>query len=322
MQDNLNDEDNINDEEVIKKTTIEDHEGVFFGEIQKLIVQRETDSGYYLALDEDGYEVFLPGSAAPISIEIAAELEVFVYKDTIGRPMASVELPTAEVGQFAYLEVVEVTEFGAFLNWGIDKDLLIPANQQKYNLAYGEFVLVYVELDEYERVYATSKVGNYLETENIKLKEKQKVKLVPYQRTDLGFKVLIDVMYTGMIYHSEIFSIIKMGEEIDGNVKIVRADGLIDCSLQASGMRNLKDGAKTILIVLENAGGSIGIHDKSAPDVIMRVFGMSKQAFKKSVGILYREKKILISKEGLSLIKKDEPKLELESNKESETKED
>ena len=271
------------------------------GKIATLQVAYENKSGFYLQ-SEDGSEVFLPGSTAPKDIQLGQSLKVFVYTDNTGSRLATTEMPVAEVGDFAYLTVTEVTDFGAFMSWGLKKDLLVPGNQQKFKLQLGEGHLVRICLEEgANRIYGTCKLGPYTETSDITLESKEEVQLLPYEKTPLGYKVLINKKFVGMIYHNEIFTQVTLGQEIKGLVKYIRPDGLIDCSLQAQGMKNLKNGTKAILDALEKYNGSLPLTDKSDPRDIKYILGMSKQAFKKAVGMLYRERKIVLNKASIDL---------------------
>jgi predicted RNA-binding protein (virulence factor B family) len=271
------------------------------GKKTTLLVAKENKSGYYLQ-SESGDEVFLPGSVAPKDIEIGQSLPVFIYTDNSGGRLATTEMPLAQVDDFAYLTVTDVTDFGAFLNWGLKKDLLVPGNQQKERLHLGESHLVRICLEEEtNRIYGTCKLGPYTETSDITLEVDEEVDLLPFGKTPLGYKVLINQNYMGMIYHNEIFTKITLGESIKGLVKNIRPDGLIDAALQAQGMKNLKNGTKAILEALEKYNGSIPLTDKSDPRDIKYILGMSKQAFKKSVGILYRDRKIVLNQASIDL---------------------
>jgi predicted RNA-binding protein (virulence factor B family) len=271
------------------------------GKKTTLLVAKENKSGYYLQ-SESGDEVFLPGSVAPKDIEIGQSLPVFIYTDNSGGRLATTEIPLAEVGDFAYLTVTDVTDFGAFLNWGLKKDLLVPGNQQKEKLHLGESHLVKICLEEEtNRIFGTCKLGPHTETSDITLEIEEEVDILPYEKTPLGYRILINQNFMGMIYHNEIFTKITLGKKIKGIVKNIRPDGLIDVALQAQGMKNLKNGTKTILEALEKYNGSLPLTDKSDPRDIKYILGMSKQAFKKSVGILYRDRKIVLNQASIDL---------------------
>ena len=271
------------------------------GKKTALLVADETKSGFTLQSD-DGDEVFLPGSMAPKDITIGQSLVVFVYTDTKGSRMATPEVPLAEVDSFAYLRVKDVTDFGAFFDWGISKDLLVPGNQQKVKVQLGEYHLVRICLEpETGRLFGTTKIGAYTETSDIDLKEKEVVDILPFKKTSLGIQVLIEEKYMGMLYHNEVFSKITLGTKTKGIIKNIRPDGLIDVSLQAQGMKNLRDSSKTILEALEKYNGTLPLTDKSDPRDIKYFLGMSKQTFKRAIGMLYREQKILLKKASIDL---------------------
>ncbi|MBP9674387.1 MAG: hypothetical protein KBD63_04765, partial [Bacteriovoracaceae bacterium] len=233
---------------------------------------------------------------APKELKLNQDVKVFIYTDNQTGLMATPEIPIAEAGDFAYLKVGSVTDFGAFLKWGISKDLLIPANEQKQKIYEGDWALVYIDVEvDTGRVFATSKLGRVTEKNPIRLEEKQKVKIIPFEKTPLGFKVLIDKKHLGMIYHNEIFTAIKLGQELDAFIKEVRPDNLIDVSLQTTGMRKLKDASEIIWeALLKSSDGTLSLHDKSTPLEIQKVLGISKQAFKKAVGMLYKKRKIIL----------------------------
>ncbi len=272
------------------------------GKVQKLTVDRRINSGHFLVCPQ-GDDVFMPDSLGPLHVKLTQELEVFVYTDTKGLPIATTEIPFATLGELALLKVQEVKEFGAFFDWGIDKGLLVPGNEQKIKVRPFEEHLVRICLEDATgRIFGTTKVGKELdEGQDIPLQANDKVSVMPYQRTPLGYKVTVDKKYIGMIYENEIFNPVKIGEAYPGHVKKVRTDGLIDISLQALGMTNLRDTTYLILELLEETGGKTFLTDKSSPEEIKSMLGVSKKSFKKAVGMLYKEKKIKITAEGLEL---------------------
>ncbi|EQC43093.1 S1 RNA-binding domain-containing protein [Bacteriovorax sp. DB6_IX] len=274
------------------------------GKIQKLTVDRKINSGHYL-VDQDGDDVLLPDNLGPLNLRIGQEIEVFVYLDTKGLPIATTELPYAQVGEFAVMKVQDVKEFGAFFDWGIDKDLLVPGNEQKVKVRPYEEYLVRVCLEEgTNRVFGTTKFGKYLENqEETGLSMHDQVSIEPVQRTELGHKVIINKKYLGMIYANETFSPVRMGEKYPAYVKKVRPDGLIDVSLKPLGMSGLRETTTLILELLEESGGKTFLNDKSTPEEIKGMLGVSKKAFKKAVGILYKERKIKLTDDGIELIK-------------------
>ena len=273
------------------------------GKVNSLIISRETASGYYLKDVSSEEEVFMPPSMSPIRTKINQDLDVFVYLDTQGKMIATSERPYAEVGEYALMTVKETQEFGAFFDWGIDKDLFVPGNEQKVKVRNHEDHVVRVCLEEEtNRVYGTTKLGKYIENSVFDFIVKDKVNIVPVQVTDLGFRVIINKVFIGMIYNNEIFVKIELGNEYEAVVKTIRDDGLVDVALQVQGVKNLVEAKDKILAMLNAKGGKSDLSDKSAPDDIKNVLGMSKKTFKSALGMLYKDRKIEISKEGIRLV--------------------
>jgi uncharacterized protein len=272
-----------------------------FGKINQLKVLSVSSRGSIL-VDEEGNEVLLPKSDEKVQVDDI--LDVFVYIDSNGNPTASLKTPYAQVGDFAYLKAVEVLDFGAFLDLGIEKHLLVPGNQQKIKMEYNEYYLVRICLEENtNKIYGSSKFDRFVEKEDINLERNQEVTLLPFEYTDRGYRVVIDNLYLGMVYKNEIFSPINLGQSIQGYVKEVRPDGLVDVAIRPVGIKNLMSGQEEILNALKEAGGFLPLHDKSDPNEIKRVLGMSKQTFKRTIGMLYRARLISITDDGIKLIK-------------------
>ncbi|TNF27654.1 MAG: GntR family transcriptional regulator [Deltaproteobacteria bacterium] len=283
------------------------------GKINRMIVARETKHGFYLVstdVDIDDYdeeeEVFLPPSLTHLKVRRGQEITVFVYVDTKDKLIATTETPFAQVGEYADMRVVAVEEFGAFFDWGIDKDLLVPGNEQKVKVKKHERYLVRVCLEEgTDRVYGTTKLGKYIESSVFDFEEKDKVTVVPVKITDLGYKVVINKRFVGMIYNNEIFQEILLNRPYEGIVKKIRTDGLVDVALQAHGVQNLEDSKEKVLQYLKDSGGQCDLHDKSSPEEIKRALSMSKNTFKSAIGMLFKDKKIEILKgpnKGIKLI--------------------
>ncbi|MCF8059736.1 MAG: hypothetical protein K9K67_10590 [Bacteriovoracaceae bacterium] len=286
------------------------------GKVNKLVVSEEASGGFYLRLSpeeaevsEDRREVFMPNSFSPLRLKAGEEIDVFVYLDTQSKLIATSEIPFAQVGEYAYMRAIDVEEFGAFFDWGIDKDLLVPGNEQKVRVKNLEYYLVRVCLEEgTDRVYGTTKLGKYIESSEFDFDERDVVKVVPVQKTDLGHKVIINKCFIGLIYDNETFKDITIGNVYDGIVKKIRVDGLVDISLQPLGVQNLEDSKDKIILFLEKAGGQSSLNDKSSPEEIQKSLGMSKKTFKSAIGMLFKEKKIEIlksaSEKGIKLISK------------------
>lgn len=270
------------------------------GHYHKLKVDRITDPGAFLT---DGItDVLLPTKYIPAGTRKGDKLDVFVYRDSEDRIICTTQKPYAEVDQFAFLKVRDTNNFGAFLDWGIDKDLLVPFKEQKVKLQRGYWVLVYIYLDEKtDRVAATAKVAKHFKQEMI-LQEGDEVKLLITDSSDLGVNVIVDNSYRGLIYENDLFHDVLEGDRIKGYVKRIRPDGKLDISLRKEGLENLEEGAKQILKELKRNNGFLPLHDKSDPDEIQSQLQMSKKNFKRSIGILYKKKLIQLVNDGVKLV--------------------
>lgn len=216
--------------------------------------------------------------------------------------IATSQIPYACVGEYAFLRVLDVEDFGAFFDWGIEKDLLVPGNEQKIKVRKHEQHLVRVCLEEEtNRVYGTTKLGKYIESSEFDFAETDQVGLVPVQKTDLGYKIIINKKFIGMIYDNEIFTNIELGKAYEGVVKKIREDGLVDVALQVQGIKNLDEAKVKILEFLKESGGKSPLNDKSSPEQIKSTLAMSKKTFKSAIGMLYKDRKIQINKDGIVL---------------------
>ena len=271
------------------------------GKLNRLIVETDEKIGYYLVCP-DKQSVFLPRPLAKKNLKIGDEVEVFVYHQSIDSTVATTNRPKAEAGEFAYLKVLDTTDFGAFLDLGIEKHLLVPGNEQKIKMKTNEFYMVRVCLDDDSRLFGTSKLGQFFESENISLIKNQEVSIVPYSKGEIGYSVIIDNIYKGMIYNNEIFENIILGCSMKGYVNKIRPDKLVDVSIKPSGLKNITDSSELIFQTLQKDGGFIALNDKSSPDEIKAKFKISKQNFKKAIGVLYNARKIDIEKEGIRII--------------------
>ncbi|MCK5074137.1 MAG: hypothetical protein KAQ98_11975 [Bacteriovoracaceae bacterium] len=275
------------------------------GKINELTVCGESSSGHYLKSDDSEEEVLMPHSLGPKEVIIDQKLKVFVYLDSNDSLLATITIPNAIVGEYGFMKVVDTQPFGAFLNWGITKDLLIPDSEQRSNINKNENHIVRVCIDDRtERIYGTTKINKYIQASEFDIKEGDNIKIVPAFKEELGYRCIINRKFIGMIYHNEIFGKIKIGEPVEGVVKKLRPDGLVDAALQTQGIQNLMNSKDKILAYLEQIGGKSPLHDKSSPQDIREALGMSKQTFKNTIGMLYKERKILILKDGIKLVKK------------------
>ncbi|MFD1096385.1 CvfB family protein [Salegentibacter chungangensis] len=271
------------------------------GEYHSLIIDRETDPGLFLR-DEEGNEVLLPNKYIPETFEIGDEIEVFVYLDHEERPVATTLHPLVKLDEFGFLKCVEVTEFGAFLDWGLEKHLFVPFKEQAYPMKKGHWYLIFCYLDlDTNRLVASSKVHAFLDNSELTVEPFQEVDLIISNKSDLGYNVIINELHLGLIYNDDVFQPLNVGDHIKGFIKKTRPDGKIDVTLQRPGYRSIEPNAQTILDELKRHGGFLEVTDKSAPEKIQQLFQMSKKSFKRAAGNLYKQRLIDITKEGLYL---------------------
>lgn len=265
------------------------------GDYNKLRVVRAVEFGLYLDGGVEG-DILLPSRYVPKGAKEGDEIEVFLYLDNEERLIATTERPKAIVGDFAYLQVAWVNEHGAFLDWGLMKDLFCPFREQKKHMERGESYIVHVHIDEDSfRIMASAKVEKYLSTEQPSYKRGDEVNLLVWQKTELGFKVIIDNRFAGLVYRDQVFQPIHTGDRLRGFISAVRDDGKIDVALQPTGVRQTKDFASTLLEYLNDHGGECPFGDKSDSDDIRNIFHVSKKVFKRAVGDLYKRRLISIS---------------------------
>ena len=274
------------------------------GRTYELDVVKATDFGFYLDAENLG-EILLPNKHAPNDLTEGDYLEVFLYLDSEDRPVATTQIPKARVGEFAYLEVVANTSVGAFLDWGLDKDLLVPFSEQHRAMEVGHFYLVYVYINNADdRIVATSKIDKIIDDDKAHdFKAQQAVNLIIANSTDLGYKAIINHSHWGVLYKNEVHQRLSFGQSIKGFIKHVRPDGKLDLSLQGGQITRDKN-TTLILDYLKNKNGFAPVHDKSDPKLISELFGMSKGAFKKAIGGLYKQRIIRIEKDGIHLLEK------------------
>jgi len=273
------------------------------GKYNTLRVIKEVDFGVYLDGVENG-EILLPTRYVPENTNVDDELEVFIYLDSEDRLIATTEKPFATVGEFAFLQVKSVNKVGAFLDWGLMKDLLVPFREQEEKMEEGKYYPVYIYLDEESnRIVATSKMYTVLNNLLPEYEPGQEVDLFVYDKAEIGYKVVVNNLHSGMIYHSQLFQPIKLGDRMKGFVQKVREDDKIDISLQKLGYEAIEGQAAEVLNLLKEKGGYLAVSDKSPAELIYKVFKMSKKSFKKSLGTLYKQRLIVIEKEGTKLVK-------------------
>lgn len=272
------------------------------GQFNKLKVKRETINGVYL--DSQEGEILLPKKYITKEIEIGDALDVFVYKDSEDRYIATTANPKAVVGEFAYLEVKDVNKYGAFLDWGLEKELLVPYSEQSQNMIKGKKYIVRVRVDNItKRIVATTKINKFIEMDDINLKEKEEVDIMVCEFNDLGIKVIINNLYFGLLYKNEVHQNLKIGDKLKGYIKKIREDNKIDVSLTKGGHEERETNKNKVIEILKENGDFLKITDKSSPEEIKNTLQMSKNTFKKTVGALYKQGIIEILDEGLRLKK-------------------
>ena len=271
------------------------------GKYNQLEVVKEVDFGMYLDGGEEG-EILLPTRYVPEDCNIGDFLNVFLYLDMDERLIVTTLTPYVQVGQFACLEVSWVNEYGAFLNWGLMKDLFVPFREQKMKMQVGRKYVVHAHLDEESyRIVASAKVERYLSKDKPEYASGDEVNILIWQKTDLGFKAIIDNKYSGLLYENEIFTSLETGMEMKAFVKQVREDGKVDLILQKPGFEKIDDFSITLLNYIKEQGGRINLNDKSPAEDIYDTFGVSKKTFKKGVGDLYKKRLISLHEDGITL---------------------
>lgn len=271
------------------------------GQSNRLRVVKAVEFGVYLDGQEHD-EILMPKRYVPEDIMLGDYLEVFVYNDSEDRLVATTEVPYAEVGQFAYLKANSVGNYGAFLDWGLMKDLLVPHREQKTRMVPDKYYLVYIYLDaKTDRVVATAKYEKFLDKTEPNFEINERVSLLICQITELGYKAIIDNSHTGMLYKNEVFQPLNIGQKLDGYIKNIREDFKIDLSLHPLGHEKISGIAEEILTKLKSNATYRNFNDKTDADVIYKVFGISKKNFKKALGELYKKRIISLEDEGIKI---------------------
>ena len=274
------------------------------GENNHLKAARRTDNGVYLTDEEGSGEVLLPNKYVPADLEFGDILEVFIFMDSGDRITATTAEPKIKLHEFACLQVRDVTNVGAFLDWGLEKDLLVPFKEQPGRMLKGHWYMVFLYLDgETDRLVASGRYQKFLQKENITVKPGEEVDLVIDDPTDLGVNVIINHRFRGLIYRNELFERVRRGDRRSGYIKTVREDGKIDVTLQKPGYAKVEPNAEKILAELKANDGYLRLTDKSDPDDITEILEMSKKTFKKAVGALYKQRLIRLEEDGIYLAK-------------------
>lgn len=272
------------------------------GHYNTLTILRDTEPGLYLGDDEENV-VLLPHKYKPEQWEIGEELKVYVYLDNEERPIATTLVPYVHLNEFGYLYCSDVNKYGAFMDWGLEKQLFVPFKEQARPMKVGSWYIVYLYLDEQtERLVGSSKTNKFVSNDAVALEPFQEVQLLVTHLTDLGANVIIEGKHKGLIHHDDIFEDIRTGDRIKGYVKKVRPDNKVDIVLQPPGYRSIEPNANFILDELKAAGGFLPLHDKTDPETIKNEMGMSKKSFKRAIGTLFKEKQIVIKEDGIELI--------------------
>ncbi|MEZ8823753.1 S1-like domain-containing RNA-binding protein [Vibrio sp. 10N.261.55.A7] len=274
------------------------------GQVNKLEVIRKADFGVFLDAGDYG-STLLPNKHAPEGVEVGQTVDVFLYFDSENQLAATTETPVAQVGEWGLMEVVGVNSTGAFVNWGVTaKDLLVPYSEQRGTLREGSNILVYVYSDKASgRIVGTTKFNKLLDKTPANYTVNQQVSLIIAERSDLGYKAIVNGEHWGMIFPSDVFGKLFIGKQLKGYIKSIRDDGKINLSLQKIGVAKMDELSTKVMDLLEKKGGFLPLNDKSSPDAIFTTFRTSKGTFKKTIGGLYKQGKITIDKEGINLVK-------------------
>jgi predicted RNA-binding protein (virulence factor B family) len=271
------------------------------GEYNTLRVARAFDFGMYLGEDKD--VVLLPKRFIPHGVEVGDMLKVFVYHDSENRLIATTQQPIGIIGDIVSLQVVSVTNQGAFMDWGLMKDLFVPKSKQLMGMRVGGNYIVKIYLDEQTgRVAATEKIEPFLSNEFLTVKEQEPVDLLVYRRTDIGYTVIINNQHTGVLHFNDIFQEIQVGDRLKGYVKNIREENKIDIGVGKMGYQRVEDEAGKVLRLLRENDGYLPYNDKSDPEDIYSFFGMSKKTFKMTTGNLYKGRKIIFTQTGIKLV--------------------
>jgi len=273
------------------------------GQINRLRAQRDSDFGYYLVDDEDR-EVLLPNSFVPEDFQKGDLLDVFVYTDSEDRIVATTLNPRIRLGEFAWLKCKDVNAMGAFVDWGMAKDLFVPFAEQLQRMEQGRYYPIHLLEDQRsQRLYGSTRIRNHLDMDNVELEPGEKVQLFLYERNDLGYAAVVNEKYRGLLFHSDIHKPLRMGDKMLGYVKELREDGKVDVVLSPPGYRQAIDtNTQLVLDKLIEGKGTLELTDKSSPDLINKYLGISKKAFKRAIGALYKGKFIRLDKTQIQLL--------------------
>jgi len=278
------------------------------GKINSLKVLKVSKTGIYMDGGELG-EIFLSRKEVPGNIKVNDNVEVFIFLDSKDQVIVTTKKPGAVAGQFALLKVIKSNSYGAFLEWGLKPDLKVPLREQQKKMREGQFYPVYVYNDKNNRITASSRLNKFNEGFSLEFKEGQRVNLVIVDITSMGYRAIIDGKGLGIFYKNEVFQILQPGQTVKGFIKKIREDGKVDLSLQKSAAMEIDILGKKILNVLKERGGNLDISDKTEPEKIYSLFGVSKKRYKNAIGALYKKHLIIIEDHGIRLTSKKDEKL-------------
>ena len=278
-----------------------------YGKFNRLVITRRTDNGFYLAENGDASleEVLLPKKYITPDMQEGNEVDIFLYKDSEDRPVATTQEPLVQVGEAAYLLVKDVNRIGAFLDWGLEKDLFLPFREQGERVEPDRYYLVYVFFDfASKRIAATTNINKFIKNRDVELKPNDEVDLLITYENEVGVRVIINNKHWGILFKNEIFSKIEKGSHVKGYIKKIREDGKIDVALQKQGIAAARDIGTVVLEKLIENNGRLELSDDSPPELVYEVLGISKKNFKKAVGMLYKAGKIELHDNLITLVKK------------------
>ena len=274
------------------------------GETIELEAYKVMPQGVYL-ITEKGQEILLPNKYVPTDLKIGDKIEVFIYTDSEDRIIATTLEPKIKLNNLAFLKAVDVNQFGAFFDWGMEKDLLVPFAEQANPVVGGKTYLVYLYKDEVtNRLVGTTKIGKFIKQNKLEIKSGEKVDLLVSGETEIGYKVIVNGKHYGMVFKNEVFKPIKLGDKLTGYLQRVRKDNKLDITLNSSNLSDVEVLANRIYERILIEKGTLNFSDKSDPEVIYKNFQVSKKAFRRAVGLLYSERKIVINPESIVLVKK------------------
>ncbi|PCI95570.1 MAG: GntR family transcriptional regulator [Flavobacteriales bacterium] len=273
------------------------------GQILELEALKDTPQGVYLITD-DGKEILLPNKYVPTDIAMGDMVEVFIYTDSEDRPIATTLEPKIKLNQCAFLKCIDVNQYGAFFDWGMEKDLMVPFSEQFLRMTSGKRYLIYLYKDEMtNRMVGTTKMGRFIRENKLEIKTGDQVNLLVSGETEIGYKVIVNQKHYGMVFKNEVFKPIEIGEKMKGYLQRVRKDDKLDITLNSSTLSEVEVLANKIYERLLKEDGKLNFSDKSTPEVIYKEFQVSKKAFRRAAGMLYKERKIVITPEDITLVK-------------------